>query len=181
MKKKLVLTAAVIAALSVVSCNGKKTNSQGADQDSLSYAENDSLNSNDVILDSIAGTYEGTLPAADCPGIKTVLTLNADSTYQYSADYLERKDGHDEASGIFKVLANNVVEITRPSSGETSYYKVKDANSLIMTDSLGNEPEGASVMLKMIRSIPTMSFSIPSPAPTRELSLLPTVRASRPF
>lgn len=82
MKKKLVLTAAVIAALSVVSCNGKKTNSQGADQDSLSYAENDSLNSNDVILDSIAGTYEGTLPAADCPGIKTVLTLNADSTYQ---------------------------------------------------------------------------------------------------
>ena len=138
MKKKLVLTAAVIAALSVVSCNGKKTNSQGANQDSLSYAENDSLNSNDVILDSIAGTYEGTLPAADCPGIKTVLTLNADSTYQYSA-----KDGHDEASGIFKVLANNVVEIIRPSSGETSYYKVKDANSLIMTDSLGTEPEGA--------------------------------------
>ncbi len=72
MKKKLVLTAAVIAALSVVSCNGKKTNSQG---------------------------------------------------------------------------------LTRI----------------------------ASVMLKMIRSIPTMSFSIPSPAPTRELSLLPTVRASRPF
>ena len=32
MKKKLVLTAAVIAALSVVSCNSKKTNSQGADQ-----------------------------------------------------------------------------------------------------------------------------------------------------
>ena len=126
MKKKLVLTAAVIAALSVVSCNGKKTNSQGADQDSLSYAE-----------------YEGTLPAADCPGIKTVLTLNADSTYQYSADYLERKDGHDEASGIFKVLANNVVEIIRPSSGETTYFKVKDANSLIMTDSLGTEPEGA--------------------------------------
>ena len=104
MKKKLVLTAAVIAALSVVSCNGKKTNNKEADQDSLSYAEKDSLNSNDVVLDSIAGTYEGTLPAADCPGIKTVLTLNADSTYQYSADYLERKDGHDEASGIFKVL-----------------------------------------------------------------------------
>ena len=91
MKKKLVLTAAVIAALSVVSCNGKKTNNKEADQDSLSYAEKDSLNSNDVVLDSIAGTYEGTLPAADCPGIKTVLTLNADSTYQYSADYLERK------------------------------------------------------------------------------------------
>ena len=74
---------------------------------------------------------------------RSVLTLNADSTYQYSADYIERKDGHDEASGIFKMLANGVVEITRPSSGEKSYYKVKDAQSLIMTDSLGTEPEGA--------------------------------------
>lgn len=143
MKKKLVLTAAVIAALSVGSCNSKKTNNLEADQDSLSYTEKDSLESNTFVLDSIAGTYEGTLPAADCPGIKTVLTLNADSTYQYSADYIERKDGHDEASGIFKMLANGVVEITRPSSGEKSYYKVKDAQSLIMTDSLGTEPEGA--------------------------------------
>ena len=91
MKKKLVLTAAVIAALSVVSCNGKKTNSQGADQDSLSYAENDSLNSNDVILDSIAGTYEGTLPAADCPGIKTVLTPTSTQPTIWSARMVTTK------------------------------------------------------------------------------------------
>ena len=150
MKKKLVLTAAVIAALSVVSCNGKKTNSQGADQDSLSYAGNDSLNSNDIVLDSIAGTYEGTLPAADCPGIKTVLTLNADSTYQYSADYLERKDGHDEASGVLEVLDNNVLMLVRPSSGEHTFYKVKDNSSVIMTDSLGNEPEGEMAKLYVL-------------------------------
>mgnify|MGYP006994273503 CR=1 FL=1 len=64
MKKKLVLTAAVIAALSVGSCNSKKTNNQEADQDSLSYTEKDSLESNAFVLDSIAGTYEGTLPAS---------------------------------------------------------------------------------------------------------------------
>ena len=143
MKKKLVLTAAVIAALSMSSCNSKKANSPETDKDSLSYAEKDSLESNDFVLDPLAGTYEGTLPAADCPGIKTVLTLNADSTYQYAADYIDRKDGHDEASGIYKVLAHRVIEITRPSSGETSYYKVRDAHSLIMTDSIGTEPEGA--------------------------------------
>lgn len=149
MKKNLVLMAAVVAALFVVSCNGKpKGNETG--KDSLSVVENDSLAADGVAIESLVGTYEGTLPAADCPGIKTVLTLNADSTYQYSADYLERKDGHDEASGIFKVLANNVVEITRPSSGETSYYKVKDANSIIMTDSLGNEPEGEMAKLYVL-------------------------------
>ena len=132
---------AVSAVALMASCSGKKTAPNVSEADSANQA--DTTAAATVDLASVAGTYEGTLPAADCPGIKTVLTLNADSTYQYSADYLERKDGHDEASGIFKVLANNVVEITRPSSGETTYFKVKDANSLIMTDSLGTEPEGA--------------------------------------
>ena len=150
MKKKLVLTAAVIAALSVGSCNSKKTNAPETDQDSLSYAEKDSLDSNDFVLDSIAGTYEGTLPAADCPGIKTVLTLNADSTYQYSADYIDRKDGHDEASGVLQVLDGNVMMLVRPSSGEHSFYKVKDSKSIVMTDSLGNEPEGETAKLYVL-------------------------------
>ena len=132
---------AVAAVALMASCSGKKTAPNVSEADSANQA--DTTAAATVDLASVAGTYEGTLPAADCPGIKTVLTLNADSTYQYSADYLERKDGHDEASGIFKVLANNVVEIIRPSSGETTYFKVKDANSLIMTDSLGTEPEGA--------------------------------------
>lgn len=150
MKKKLVLTAAVIAALSVGSCNSKKTNAPETDQDSLSYAEKDSLDSNDFVLDSIAGTYEGTLPAADCPGIKTVLTLNADSTYQYSADYIDRKDGHDEASGVLQVLDGSVLMLVRPSSGEHTFYKVKDAKSVVMTDSLGNEPEGEMAKLYVL-------------------------------
>ena len=141
MKRKLIYVAVMAAAI-MVSCNGKKTAQNEANSDSTSVADT-TVASENVDLTTVAGTYEGTLPAADCPGIKTVLTINADSTYQYSADYLERKDGHDEASGIFKVLANNVVEIIRPSSGEATYFKVKDANSLIMTDSLGTEPEGA--------------------------------------
>ncbi|WP_337364537.1 copper resistance protein NlpE [Prevotellamassilia timonensis] len=148
MKKNLVIAAAAAAALCMASCHGN-TKSNDTGKDSLSTVASDSLNAG-VAIESLAGTYEGTLPAADCPGIRTVLTLNADSTYQYSADYLERKDGHDEASGVFKVLANNVVEIIRPSSGEATYYKVKDANSIIMTDSLGNEPEGETAKLYVL-------------------------------
>lgn len=143
MKKELVLTAAVIAALSVASCNSKKAGQNGNDENA-SYTEDSALVEKDgsVKLPAVEGTYEGTLPAADCPGIKTVLTLKADSTYQFTSDYIDRKDGHDEFSGIYKMLANGVVMITRPSSGENSFYKVKDEHSLIMTDSLGNEPEG---------------------------------------
>ena len=141
MKNKMMYLA-VAAIVMMASCSGKKTVQNETSNDSTSIADTAAAGEN-VDLAAVAGTYEGTLPAADCPGIKTVLTINADSTYEIKQDYIDRKDGHDEASGIYKLLSHGVIEITRPSSGETSYYKVRDAHSLIMTDSIGNEPEGA--------------------------------------
>lgn len=131
------------------SCNGKKTVSADADHDSTSVADTTVAGEN-VDLAAVAGTYEGTLPAADCPGIKTVLTINADSTYELKQDYIERKDGHDEASGVLQVLNGNVLMLVRPSSGEHTFYKVKDSKSVVMTDSLGNEAEGEMAKLYVL-------------------------------
>lgn len=89
-------------------------------------------------------------PLPTVPGIKTVLTINADSTYQLQQDYIDRKDGHDEASGVLQVLDGNVMMLVRPSSGEHSFYKVKDSKSIVMTDSLGNEPEGETAKLYVL-------------------------------
>lgn len=138
---------AVIAAAMMVACNGKKTAQDETKNDSVSVADSVSA---DVDLTAVAGTYEGTLPAADSPGIKTVLTINADSTYQLQQDYIDRKDGHDEASGVLQVLDGNVMMLVRPSSGEHSFYKVKDSKSIVMTDSLGNEPEGETAKLYVL-------------------------------
>lgn len=138
---------AVIAAAMMVACNGKKTAQDETKNDSVSVADSVSA---DVDLAAVAGTYEGTLPAADCPGIKTVLTINADSTYQLQQDYIDRKDGHDEASGVLQVLDGNVMMLVRPSSGEHSFYKVKNSKSIVMTDSLGNEPEGETAKLYVL-------------------------------
>ena len=102
---------------------------------------------NRVNLDSIAGTYYDVLP----PDVETTLTLNADSTYQLEQDYVDQKDGHDEASGVFKVLDGNVLMLVRPSSGEHTFYKVKDANSIVMTDSVGNEPEGETAKFYVLK------------------------------
>ena len=146
MKNKFMYLA-VIAAAMMVSCNGKKTAQDETKNDSVSVADSVSA---DVDLAAVAGTYEGTLPAADCPGIKTVLTINADSTYQLQQDYIDRKDGHDEASGVLQVLDGNVMMLVRPSSGEHSFYKVKDSKSIVMTDSLGNEPEGETAKLYVL-------------------------------
>lgn len=98
-------------------------------------------------MDSITGTYYGVLPS----DVETTLTLNADSTYQLEQDYVDQKDGHDEASGVFKVLDGNVLMLVRPSSGEHTFYKVKDANSIVMTDSVGNEPEGETAKFYVLK------------------------------
>ena len=149
MNKKMIYFAMAAAVALTTSCNGKKTVSADADHDSTSVADTTVAGEN-VDLTTVAGTYEGTLPAADCPGIKTVLTINADSTYELKQDYIERKVGHDEASGVLQVLNGNVLMLVRPSSGEHTFYKVKDSKSIVMTDSLGNEAEGEMAKLYVL-------------------------------
>ena len=150
MKKNLIILA--VAALAVfASCSDKKAAQSVVDKDSTSVVGNTASDKNNLDLASVAGTYEGTFPAADGPGIKTVLTIKADSTYQLEQDYIDRKDGHDEASGVFKVLDGNVLMLVRPSSGEHTFYKVKDANSIVMTDSVGNEPEGETAKFYVLK------------------------------
>lgn len=150
MKRKLiVLTVGALAVLS--SCTEKKTTANATDKDSTSVVDTTATDDNYVDLAAVSGTYEGTLPAADCPGIKTVLTIKADSTYQLQQDYIDKKNGHDEASGVFKVLDGKRLILVRPSSGEQTYYKVKDNNSIVMTDSLGVEPEGETAKLYVLK------------------------------
>lgn len=150
MKTKLIVLA--ISSLAILaSCTGKKTTPNAADNDSANVVDTTASNKDNVDLTSVAGTYEGTLPAADCPGIKTVLTINTDSTYLLKQDYIDKKDGHDEASGIFKVLDGKVLMLVRPSTGEQTFYKVKNANSIIMTDSMGVEPEGETAKLYVLK------------------------------
>lgn len=48
-----------------------------------------------------AGTYQGTLPCADCPGIQTTLTLQEDNGYVLQTAYLERGDSVYTESGEF--------------------------------------------------------------------------------
>jgi len=35
------------------------------------------------------GTYQGTLPCADCPGLETLITFNSDGTFHMEETYLE--------------------------------------------------------------------------------------------
>ncbi|MCI7453003.1 MAG: copper resistance protein NlpE [Prevotella sp.] len=146
MKKRFMILAVAAVAL-MASCGDKKTARNEASEDSISVADTTAAT---LDISAVAGSYEGTLPAADCPGLKTVITLNADSTYQMQQDAIDRKDGHDEASGIFEINDGNILVLVRPSSGDRTYIKVKDADSIVMTDSVGNEPEGEMAKLYVL-------------------------------
>ncbi|WP_257670703.1 copper resistance protein NlpE N-terminal domain-containing protein [Parapedobacter tibetensis] len=75
----------------------------GACQSKRSTTGGQSVPSGDNSQTSIdwAGTYQGVLPCADCPGIKTAISLKDDGTYKLSTRYLEKGDSVYWESGTF--------------------------------------------------------------------------------
>lgn len=109
------------------SCQMKRTTSNQAD------AAHNSENSLDW-----SGTYQGTLPCADCPGIRYVLTLKTDSSYQLKTQYLERGDSVFTESGKF-TWNENGSQITLADRGEK--FQVGE-NRLFHLDMEGNRITG---------------------------------------
>lgn len=88
-------------------------------------------------MDSITGTYYGVLPS----DVETTLTLNADGTYLLIQTFKEKQNEQERLKGSFQVLDGNILMLVRPSSGEHTFYKVKDANHIVLIDSFGNDPQ----------------------------------------
>lgn len=88
-------------------------------------------------MDSITGTYYGVLPS----DVETTLTLNASGTYFLARTFKEKQNGQERLRGTFQVLDGNILILVHPSSGDNIFYKVRDANSIILIDSFGNEPK----------------------------------------
>lgn len=92
---------------------------------------------NRASLDSVAGTYCGMLP----PNVETTLTLNADGTYLLIQTFKEKQNEQEKLRGSFHMLDGNILMLAHPSSGDNIFYKVRDANHIILIDSFGNEPK----------------------------------------
>ena len=56
---------------------------------------------------AFAGTFTGTLPCADCPGIDTRIVLAADGTYTITESYRERSAPQIKGDGTWTVEENN--------------------------------------------------------------------------
>ena len=117
MKESLLILA---AALAMVSCGGnaqQKAATAGTQQTTAAAPD---MHNAETSLDYL-GVYKGTLPAADCPGIETTLTLKPDGTYSLHEEYLERNARFD-AEGAY-TLHGNLLTL---EGSDTTWYKVEE-------------------------------------------------------
>lgn len=84
------------------------------------------------------GTYKGVTPCADCEGIETEITLNADLTFTLKIEYLGKGDGNvfQEAGSFVWDKTGGIISL-EGFKGGPSQYKVGE-NRLIQLDMEGN-------------------------------------------
>ena len=116
MKNKILILAAVLA---LVSCGG---NAQRKTAQKAAAAAPD-MHTAETSLD-YQGTYRGTLPAADCPGIEVTLRLKPGGAYDLHLKYIDRDSEFDE-KGAFTVK-ENLLTLTPSEGGQPQYYKVEE-------------------------------------------------------
>ena len=51
------------------------------------------------------------------------------------------------------MLDGNILMLVHPSSGDNIFYKVRDANHIILIDSFGNEPSAKKAKLYVLKRI----------------------------
>ena len=74
-------------------------------------------------VEEYCGVYEGTLPAADAPGIKTTISLDRNHHFTMKSVYIDKKDGTFNEQGTYS-RDSNVLEL-RAADDDVSYYKIE--------------------------------------------------------
>lgn len=135
MKTRFILFA--VLAIVATSCNFNASKSKKAAKEASATVE-------------YFGTYEGTMPAADAGGVKTVLKINQDSTYYLRGDYVGKDSLFFEESGMYTVQDGKLFVLTAPSSGDKTYYVVVDGG-LMLSDSLGTVTDSELAELYILK------------------------------
>ncbi len=119
-RKHLCLAA---CALCLYACGGNsgRTAQEARENTPAANAADDGHNAENAL--DYTGTYEGTIPAADCPGINVSVELHADNTFECRYDYMER-DASFEFKGSYRIEKNLLTAVGERS--DTTYYKVEE-------------------------------------------------------
>ena len=87
------------------------------------------------------GTYQGTVPCADCEGVKTRLTLMESGDFDRTRTFLGKEEGSRSDSGTFEWNEAGSEITLSPDEGEPQSYQVGE-NRLFQLDREGNRITG---------------------------------------
>lgn len=88
---------------------------------------------------SVPGEYQGTLPAADAPGILTTLALNPDNTFILTSVYLGKNENAFTETGNYTVNPQGIIEL---GGQGLRYLKQEKDGSLSVLTLDKEEPKG---------------------------------------
>ena len=74
-------------------------------------------------------------------------------SYLLIQTFKEKQNEQERLKGSFQVLDGNILMLVHPSSGDNIFYKVRDANHIILIDSFGNEPSAKKAKLYELKRI----------------------------
>ncbi len=120
---------------------GCGSESSEVENEEVTITENVDPEHNARISLDFLGVYSGILPCADCEGVETQLTLNADETYMLSSKYIGKGGGQPfQSKGSYSWKDGNTIELSGVTDG-AFLYKVQE-NKLVQLDLEGNLIEG---------------------------------------
>ena len=109
--------------LSLLSCKTNKQNASHNSMNSLTWE----------------GIYTGSLPCADCQGIKTMLKLNKDLTYEIESKYLGKSDEIHKSAGTFTWdKSGNKISLNNSAQNIAAISYAVGENRLTQLDAKGN-------------------------------------------
>ncbi len=135
MKKSffVMAAAATMFAMGLVSCGNKQsTENQEATTDTVVVAE--------PAPAPISGTFEGTLPCADCSGIKTELVISEDGKFKLTETYMAKKEKQFVSEGEIVRGEGGRFSLT-DKDGTVRQYELTD-NTIAVLDAEGKKAEG---------------------------------------
>ncbi|MDO5523355.1 MAG: copper resistance protein NlpE [Bacteroidia bacterium] len=141
MKKLNILFLGIIAVTLIGCTNTKQRTTDSTAPD---------MHTSEMVLD-YHGVYEGTLPCADCEGIKTQLTINDDNTYVLKSEYLGEEDAKFEDKGAYFIQDGEIL-VTQDEDGHQLYYKLQE-NSLALLDDNKKLIEGDMASLYILTKV----------------------------
>ena len=136
--KKIALIITALSTILLFSCKSEtKTDNTFNEQKEIVNEENMMDGHTSINALDWEGTYEGTLPCADCDGIFTELTLNNDETFVlHQTKMLGDKKDKTSKEGLYQ-WDETGSNISMEIDGKTTMFKVGE-NKLILLDVNGN-------------------------------------------